>query len=138
MAVAKQPHYLLTGPYHPLPTTAEDQWLVVATDGLYAEEERGGGGGLDNKTLVRDRGARTCRGSRVVVWALAAWKRCPRCVCISVCVICAVPLNPKRASLGLRACSLHQHCYPTHLQVELLSTVAPGTHLNLALTLRST
>lgn len=31
---------------------AEDKWLIVASDGLFAEEERGGGGGLDNKGLI--------------------------------------------------------------------------------------
>ncbi|GLC44015.1 hypothetical protein PLESTB_000220100 [Pleodorina starrii] len=34
------------------PLTAEDSWLVVASDGLFAEEERGGGGGLDNQGLA--------------------------------------------------------------------------------------
>ncbi|KXZ50219.1 hypothetical protein GPECTOR_17g856 [Gonium pectorale] len=32
--------------------TADDTWLVVASDGLFAEEERGGGGGLDNAGLA--------------------------------------------------------------------------------------
>ncbi|MEW5307450.1 MAG: hypothetical protein WDW36_009845 [Sanguina aurantia] len=30
----------------------EDMWLVVSSDGLYAEEERGGGGGLDNNGVA--------------------------------------------------------------------------------------
>ncbi|KAG2498572.1 hypothetical protein HYH03_003323 [Edaphochlamys debaryana] len=34
------------------PLSAQDAWLVVSSDGLYAEEERGGGGGLDNKGMV--------------------------------------------------------------------------------------
>ncbi|PNW79761.1 hypothetical protein CHLRE_08g365632v5 [Chlamydomonas reinhardtii] len=44
---------VIAEPYTQLtPLTAEDSWLVVASDGLYAEEERGGGGGLDNAGLV--------------------------------------------------------------------------------------
>lgn len=38
----------------PCPTAspaADDTFLVVASDGLFAEELRGGGGGLDNATL---------------------------------------------------------------------------------------
>jgi len=44
--VIAEPHAVTTT------LTAEDSWLVVASDGLYAEEERGGGGGLDNQQLV--------------------------------------------------------------------------------------
>ncbi len=29
-----------------------DSWLVLASDGLFAEEARGGGGGLDNETVA--------------------------------------------------------------------------------------
>ena len=29
-----------------------DQWLVLASDGLFNEEIRGGGGGLDNDTVA--------------------------------------------------------------------------------------
>lgn len=32
--------------------TDEDSWLVVSSDGLYAEEERGGGGGLENQQVA--------------------------------------------------------------------------------------
>jgi len=32
--------------------TAKDSWLVLASDGLFAEEARGGGGGLDNDTVA--------------------------------------------------------------------------------------
>jgi len=40
---------LIAEPYTTLtPLTAEDSYLVVASDGLFAEEERGGGGGMDN------------------------------------------------------------------------------------------
>jgi hypothetical protein len=37
----------------PLPASGEDSWLIVASDGLFAEESRGGGGGLDNEQLVQ-------------------------------------------------------------------------------------
>lgn len=40
---------------------AADRWLVVASDGLFAEEERGGGGGLDNATLAELLGSCTTR-----------------------------------------------------------------------------
>ncbi|KAI7841657.1 hypothetical protein COHA_004677 [Chlorella ohadii] len=32
--------------------TSEDSWLIVCSDGLLANEERGGGGGLDNPDVV--------------------------------------------------------------------------------------
>lgn len=38
-------------PCLPLCTDA-DTWLVLASDGLFAEEARGGGGGLDNETVA--------------------------------------------------------------------------------------
>ena len=31
----------------------EDQWVVLSSDGLFANEERGGGGGLTNAEVVR-------------------------------------------------------------------------------------
>ncbi|KAL6764716.1 phosphatase 2C-like domain-containing protein [Haematococcus lacustris] len=34
------------------PLTSEDSWLVLASDGLFSEEARGGGGGLDNAGLA--------------------------------------------------------------------------------------
>jgi len=30
----------------------DDQWLILASDGLFANEERGGGGGLENQEVV--------------------------------------------------------------------------------------
>jgi protein phosphatase 1K len=30
----------------------KDSWIVLASDGLFAEEARGGGGGLDNDTVA--------------------------------------------------------------------------------------
>ena len=30
----------------------DDQWLILATDGLFANQERGGGGGLENQAVV--------------------------------------------------------------------------------------
>ncbi len=33
-------------------TAGDDQWLILASDGLFANEERGGGGGLDNQEVV--------------------------------------------------------------------------------------
>lgn len=43
---------VIAEPYTTLtPLTENDKWLVLATDGLFAEEERGGGGGLDNETV---------------------------------------------------------------------------------------
>ncbi|GAX74134.1 hypothetical protein CEUSTIGMA_g1583.t1 [Chlamydomonas eustigma] len=32
--------------------TADDQYIVLSSDGLYSEEERGGGGGLDNQEVA--------------------------------------------------------------------------------------
>ncbi|KAK9828457.1 hypothetical protein WJX72_000107 [[Myrmecia] bisecta] len=32
--------------------TPEDSWIIIASDGLFANEERGGGGGLDNQQAV--------------------------------------------------------------------------------------
>ena len=32
--------------------TGDDQWLILATDGLFANQERGGGGGLENQGVV--------------------------------------------------------------------------------------
>ncbi|GFR49149.1 hypothetical protein Agub_g11167 [Astrephomene gubernaculifera] len=44
---------VIAEPYTTLtPLTAEDSWLVVASDGLFSEEARGGGGGLDNAGLA--------------------------------------------------------------------------------------
>ncbi|GFH15214.1 PPM-type phosphatase domain-containing protein, partial [Haematococcus lacustris] len=34
------------------PLTSEDSWLVLASDGLFSEEARGGGGGWDNAGLA--------------------------------------------------------------------------------------
>lgn len=31
---------------------ADDEWLIIASDGLFANVERGGGGGLDNQQVV--------------------------------------------------------------------------------------
>ena len=31
---------------------ADDQWLILASDGLFANEERGGGGGLETQEVV--------------------------------------------------------------------------------------
>jgi protein phosphatase 1K len=40
---------LVATPYTTLTTlTPQDSYLVLASDGLFAEESRGGGGGLDN------------------------------------------------------------------------------------------
>jgi len=33
--------------------TADDSWVVVCSDGLFANEERGGGGGLENQVRPR-------------------------------------------------------------------------------------
>lgn len=30
----------------------DDEWLILASDGLFANEERGGGGGLENQEVV--------------------------------------------------------------------------------------
>lgn len=35
-----------------LPLSASDRYLVISSDGLYAEEERGGGGGLENDEVA--------------------------------------------------------------------------------------
>ena len=32
--------------------TAEDSWVVVCSDGLFANEARGGGGGLENQRIM--------------------------------------------------------------------------------------
>lgn len=32
--------------------TAADSWVVVCSDGLFANEERGGGGGLENQQII--------------------------------------------------------------------------------------
>jgi len=37
---------------HPQTTTDEDSHIVIASDGLFNEEVRGGGGGLDNDTVA--------------------------------------------------------------------------------------
>lgn len=34
------------------PLAADDEWLILASDGLFANVERGGGGGLDNQQVV--------------------------------------------------------------------------------------
>ena len=31
--------------------SGEDKWVVISSDGLYNEESRGGGGGLDNQDV---------------------------------------------------------------------------------------
>lgn len=31
---------------------ADDEWLILASDGLFANVERGGGGGLENQEVV--------------------------------------------------------------------------------------
>lgn len=31
----------------------EDRWVVISSDGLYANEERGGGGGLSNDEVIK-------------------------------------------------------------------------------------
>ena len=36
---------------HPFTPAAADTWVVVSSDGLYNEETRGGGGGLDNNQV---------------------------------------------------------------------------------------
>lgn len=48
--------------------SGEDSYLVVASDGLFAEEERGGGGGLDNDVVA----AMCAAGSGLSCEALAA------------------------------------------------------------------
>jgi protein phosphatase 1K len=30
----------------------DDEWLILASDGLFANQERGGGGGLSNQQVV--------------------------------------------------------------------------------------
>lgn len=44
---------LVAEPYTTLTAlTGEEDYLVLASDGLFAEEQRGGGGGLDNETVA--------------------------------------------------------------------------------------
>ncbi|KAF5827237.1 phosphatase 2C-like domain-containing protein [Dunaliella salina] len=44
---------LIASPYTTLnDLTSEDAWIVVSSDGLYSEEARGGGGGLDSRSLA--------------------------------------------------------------------------------------
>eukprot|EP00798_Chlamydomonas_sp_ICE-L_P023587 gene23587-9115_t len=45
---------LIAVPYTALtPLTGEDTHLVISSDGLFSEELRGGGGGLDNDTVAK-------------------------------------------------------------------------------------
>jgi protein phosphatase 1K len=34
------------------PLPGDDKWVVISSDGLYNEETRGGGGGLDNQQVA--------------------------------------------------------------------------------------
>ena len=34
-------------------TPGEDTWVVISSDGLFANEERGGGGGLTNEEVIK-------------------------------------------------------------------------------------
>ncbi len=60
--------------------TAGDSWLVVASDGLFAEVERGGGGGLDNAALTELLQVCACVGACVCV-----------CVFVLVCLLGWLP-----------------------------------------------
>lgn len=47
------PSHMLTPLPHLFTPAAADTWVVVSSDGLYNEETRGGGGGLDNNQVRR-------------------------------------------------------------------------------------
>eukprot|EP01025_Chloroclados_australasicus_P033053 TRINITY_DN3358_c0_g3_i2.p2 TRINITY_DN3358_c0_g3~~TRINITY_DN3358_c0_g3_i2.p2 ORF type:complete len:221 (+),score=25.06 TRINITY_DN3358_c0_g3_i2:80-742(+) len=55
---------LVAEPYTMLRTLSqEDQWLVISSDGLYDNVERGGGGGLSNeevKSICNNAGSKQC------------------------------------------------------------------------------
>lgn len=53
-----------------VPAAAEDSWIIVASDGLNANEERGGGGGLSNE-----------EASLYMLWLLCALLHMLCCAC---------------------------------------------------------